>query len=281
MTFSIVARDPENGDLGIAVQSKFISVGAVVPWLDIDGGAIATQAMANLEYGRTGIKLLNASMTSEQVLKALIDMDSERAHRQVGIVDKNGTAVTYTGKSCYDWAGGVTGNGVACQGNILVSEDTVNAMLNTYQNTIGDLAERIMCALEAGQKAGGDSRGQQSAHLIVYRKNGGYGGGSDVYVDVRVDDHPNATFELRRVFEIYSMTLLEREDPKETTELTPEVYIELGKKLKDLGYLTDDDYSERNVKPAFTKWIHTENFENKERKDNFVWNSVLNYFRKV
>lgn len=281
MTFSIVARDKETGEFGIAVQSKFISVGAVVPWIDLQAGAIATQAMANLEYGRTGMKLLSAGLPSKQVLKALLEMDPEREHRQVGIVDLKGNAVTYTGKSCYDWAGGLTGDGVATQGNILVSEATVNAMLDTYLKTKGDLAERLLSALQAGQKAGGDSRGQQSANLLVYKKNGGYGGGSDVYIDVRVDDHPQATSELRRVFELYSMTLLEREDPKEVTELTPAVYQDIGRKLKALGYLDSDSFSEKEVKPAFTRWLHTENFENKERKDNLVWNSVLNYLRKM
>ena len=279
MTFSIVARDKETGEYGIAVQSKFISVGAVVPWIDLKAGAIATQAMANLEYGRTGLKLLSAGLTSKQVLNVLLETDSDADSRQVGIVDLQGTAVTYTGKSCYNWAGGVTGDGVACQGNILVSEDTVNAMLDTYLKTKGDLAERLLSAVEAGQKAGGDSRGQQSANLLVYKKNGGYGGGSDVYIDVRIDDHPQATSELRRVFELYSMTLLEREDPKEVTELTPEVYKEIGAKLKELGYLESMDFVEKDVKPAFTRWLHTENFENKERKDNLVWNSVLNFLR--
>ena len=281
MTFSIVARDKETGEYGIAVQSKFISVGAVVPWIDLTGGAIATQAMANLEYGRTGLKLLSTGLTAKQVLNVLLENDPENSGRQVGIVDLQGGAVTYTGKSCYNWAGGVTGDGVACQGNILVSEDTVNSMLDTYLKTKGDLAERLLSALEAGQKAGGDSRGQQSANLLVHKKNAGYGGGSDVYIDVRIDDHPQATSELRRVFELYSMTLLEREDPKEVTELSPEVYQEIGQKLKALGYLDSNSFVEKDVKPAFTRWLHTENFENKERKDNLVWNSVLNYLRQM
>ena len=272
-----MARDPETGEIGIAVQSKFISVGAVVPWLDLSAGAIATQALANLEYGRMGIKLLQSGLSAKKVLNVLLDTDPEHEHRQVGIVDLKGEAVTYTGKSCYSWAGGLTAEGVAAQGNILVSEETVNALLDTYLKTKGDLAEKLMTALEAGQKAGGDSRGQQSANLVVFKKNGGYGGGSDRYVDVRVDDHPNATFELRRVFELYSMTLLEREPQHEVTELTPAIYASIGKKLAELGYLDKPEIEEKIVRPAFIKWIHTENFENKERKDNFVWNSVLNY----
>lgn len=281
MTFSIVARDKETGELGIAVQSKFISVGAVVPWIDLSAGAIATQASANLEYGRQGIKLLASGLPAKQVMNVLLELDTGRDNRQVGIVDLQGNAVTYTGKSCYNWAGGMTADGVTAQGNILVSEETISAMLDTFLKTKGDLAEKLLTALEAGQKAGGDRRGQQSANLRVYKKNGGYGGGSDVYIDVRVDDHPQATSELRRVFELYSMTMLERENPNDVTELTSVVYTEIGKKLQELGYLESDNYNEKIVQPAFTKWIHTENFENKERKDNLVWNSILNYLRNM
>jgi uncharacterized Ntn-hydrolase superfamily protein len=277
MTFSIVARDKETGDLGIAVQSKFPAVGSLVPWINTESGAVATQAMANLEYGRTGIKLLKAGATAQQVLNILLENDPESEHRQVGIVDLQGNAISFTGSECYDWAGGKSGDGIACQGNILVSKETVEAMYNIYQETKGDLAEKLMCALEAGQKAGGDSRGQQSAHLLVHRKNGGYGGGSDVYIDVRVDDHPNATAELRRVFEMYSMILLEREDPKNITELTSEVFARISTKLIELKYLDDDTQDKDIIGNAFTRWIHTENFENKIRDDGFVWNSVLNY----
>ncbi|MCY3414338.1 MAG: DUF1028 domain-containing protein [Candidatus Heimdallarchaeota archaeon] len=277
MTFSIVARDDKTGEIGIAVQSKFPAVGSLVPWIDLKAGGIATQAMANLEYGRTGLKLLVAGASAQQVLDILLQNDPDSEHRQIGIVDILGNAVSFTGKKCYSWAGGRAGDGVTCQGNILVSEETVNAMFDTYHSTEGDLAEKLMCALEAGQKAGGDSRGQQSANLRVYKSNGGYGGGSDVYIDVRVDDHPDATAELRRVFELYSLTLLEREDPNSITELNAEVYKKIGRKLNQLKYLETDDYSKDSVHPAFIKWIHTENFENKERNDGFVWNSVLNY----
>lgn len=277
MTFSIVARDPASGDLGIAVQSKFPSVGSLVPWVATDAGVIATQALANLEYGRTGLKLLRSGATAQQVLSILLENDEGREQRQVGIVDLNGNAVSFTGNECYDWAGGLVGEGVACQGNILVGKETVENMLKTYNDTDGDLAEKLMCALEAGQKAGGDSRGQQSANLLVYRFNGGYGGGSDVYIDVRVDDHPNATAELRRVFDLYSLTLLEREDPSEITKLSGETLLNISNKLANLGYLEKITENEDAIYQALTRWFHKENFENKERNDNFIWNSVLNY----
>lgn len=281
MTFSIVARDPVSGDLGIAVQSKFPSVGSLVPWIATDAGVIATQALANLEYGRSGLKLLRSGATAQQTLNILLENDQGKEQRQVGIIDLNGNAVSFTGDECYNWAGGLTGEGVACQGNILVGKETVESMLNTYNETDGDLAEKLMCALEAGQEAGGDSRGQQSANLLVYRINGGYGGGTDVYIDVRVDDHPNATAELRRVFDIYSLTLLEREDPKEITKLSGQALASVGQKLEKLGYLENVTENEEKILQALTQWFHMENFENKERKDNYIWNSVFNYLLRM
>lgn len=276
MTFSIVARDSKTGDLGIAVQSKFPAVGSIVPWLDIRSGAIATQALANLEYGRMGLKLLNAGLSAEKTLQVLIDTDKESSTRQVGIVDLQGNAVTFTGSDCYPSANGVTGDGVACQGNILASDQVVHKMLHAYETTKGDFAERLLCAIEAGQKEGGDKRGQQSANIIILSENRGYGGGSDVYVDVRVDDHPQATAELRRVFELSSLTLLQREDPQDITELTDELYHKIGNKLYELKYIEQTEDLDL-IKAAFIQWIHTENFENKERTDGYVWNSVLNY----
>ncbi len=277
MTFSIVAIDLETNEIGIAVQSKFPAVGAVVPWLDIKAGAIATQAWANLEYGRTGLKLLKAGADANQALRILLEKDDMKEHRQVGIVDLKGNAVSFTGSECYPWAGGVTADGVVVQGNILAGEEVVSKMLDAFLSTGKDLAEKLMRALEAGQKAGGDKRGQQSAAIKVLKENAGYGGGSDVYIDVRVDDHPNATAELRRVFELYSLTLLEREDPKDITKLTDELYYKIGRKLHEIGFVKSPLNSVDEIKPAFIQWLHTENFENKERDDGYVWNSILDY----
>jgi uncharacterized Ntn-hydrolase superfamily protein len=277
VTFSIVAHDPQTNELGIAVASKFPAVGSLVPWIDLEAGAIATQAYANLEYGRTGLKLLKSGKSSPEVFKDLIDHDEGRETRQVGMIDKNGQKVTFTGKECYPWAGSIEGENFVAQGNILTGEEVVLAMKNTFIETKGDLAEKLMCALEAGNKAGGDSRGEQSAHLLVYKKNSGYGGGSDVYIDVRVDDHPQAVSELRRVFELYSLTLLEREELENIQELTPEVYNRICKKLLEIGFI--DKLPEDNVhkQTVFIQWLHTYNFENKERSDGYVWNSILEY----
>ncbi len=278
MTFSIVALDKETMELGIAVQSKFPAVGSLVPWLSLDAGGIATQAWVNLEYGRMGLKLLRAGAKADQTLKILLENDNMKQHRQVGILDMYGNAVSYTGSDCYPYAGSLTGDAVAVQGNILAGEEVINSMMDRYLNTNGDLAERLISALEAGQMKGGDKRGQQSANLIVYKKNAGYGGGSDVYIDVRVDDHHDATHELRRVFEIYSLTLLEREDPSAITKLDNDVYLKIGQKLNTLGLI---DKSVANnieqISAAFIQWLHTNNFENKIRDDGYIWDSILEY----
>lgn len=274
MTFSIVARDSVSGDIGIAVASKFPAVGSVVPWISLDG-AVATQALANLEYGRTGLRLLNAGASAQQVLNILLENDEGSENRQIGIVDKWGNSMSFTGDECYPWAGGISGESYAIQGNILVGEQVVSSMESVYLRTPGDLAEKLLSALEAGDAAGGDKRGKQSAHLIVFRKNGGYGGGSDVYVDVRVDDHPEAVSELRRVFEVYSLCLLEREDPIDVSILNDELYYKIGEKLSNSLHIKLDSIEE--IQAAFHQWMHTENFENKIRDDGKVWNSILNY----
>lgn len=281
MTFSIVARDEVTGDLGIAVASKFPSVGSLVPWIDLEGGAIATQAFANLEYGRTGIKLLTAGASASQTLEILLGADELKETRQVGIVDTQGNAASFTGSECYEYAGSRIGKGYCCQGNILVDENTLEAMVTTFEITNGDLAEKLLSALEAGNKAGGDARGQQSAHLLVKRRNGGYGGGSDIYIDVRVDDHPEAVKELRRVFELYSLTLLEREDPDDITPLSADLLFKINQKLLTINEIAEIPSSEDAQMKNFTKWLHKNNFENKERSDGSVWNSILDNFFKT
>jgi uncharacterized Ntn-hydrolase superfamily protein len=176
MTFSIVARDPQASELGIAVQSKFLAVGAVVPWAKAGVGAIATQAWANTSYGSRGLELLAGGLTAAEVLTRLIGDDNGRAGRQLGIVGGSGEPLTYTGEECFPWAGGRVGEHCACQGNILVGEETVLAMVRTFEETTGLLCDRLLAALAAGQAAGGDSRGQQSAALLVVRAGGGYPG---------------------------------------------------------------------------------------------------------
>lgn len=206
-TFSIVGFDPTTGDLGVAVESKFLGVGAVVPWAKAGVGAIATQSWANTTYGPNGLELLAQGKSPDEVMAALTGPDEHRALRQVGIVDAQGHAATYTGNECFHWAGGITGPNFACQGNILVSEATVQALAQTFEATSGGLWDRLLTALAAGQAAGGDSRGQESAALLVVREAGGYGGFNDRFIDLRVDDHPHPIEELARLLDLHKLYL--------------------------------------------------------------------------
>ena len=202
-TFSIVGYDAETGDLGIAVQSKFFAVGSVVPWAEAGAGAIATQSWANTTYGPNGLKLLKSGLSAEQTLERLIADDPGRATRQVGIVDAKGNVANYTGDECNEWAGAVSGKHYTAQGNILAGEDVVKAMGKAFEATEGELADKLMAALFAGQEKGGDTRGQQSAALLVVREQSGYGGFNDRYIDLRVDDAEKPIEELQRLLEIH------------------------------------------------------------------------------
>lgn len=198
-TFSVVGADPKTGDVGVAVASKFLAVGSVVPYAKAGVGAVATQAFGNTTYGPRGLELLARKLHPREVIRRLTANDSGRDQRQVGIVDAQGRSATYTGKQCIAWAGGIAGKNFAVQGNILVGEAVVKAMADAFEKTSGELALKLMAALEAGERAGGDSRGKQSAAILVARKGGGYAGFDDRYIDLRVDDHPNPVVELRRL----------------------------------------------------------------------------------
>ncbi len=202
-TFSIVGYDAETGALGIAVQSKFFAVGSVVPWAEAGVGAIATQSYANTTYGPNGLKLLNSGLSAEQTLERLVAEDQGRATRQVGIVDAKGNVANYTGDECNEWAGAVSGENYTAQGNILAGEEVVKAMGKAFEETEGELADKLMASLFAGQEAGGDTRGQQSAALLVVQAHSGYGGFNDRYIDLRVDDAEKPIEELQRLLEIH------------------------------------------------------------------------------
>ncbi len=281
-TFSVVARDPSNGDFGIIVQSKFPAVGSVVPWAKAEVGAIATQAWANVSYGPRGLNLLEAGKTASEVLRILLKDDSGTQHRQVGIVDKSGHAVSHTGKECMNWAGHYVGEGFACQGNILAGEDVITNMARAYEKAEGDLIDKLFTAISAGQAAGGDRRGMQSAAILVVRKEGGYEGGNDRYVDVRVDEHPSPIKELERIFKIYDMTLLSREDPSNLMRIEGDLSIKIQQALVSLGYLDKviSDTFPDTAKAALTEWTNTNNFENKARDDGTIWQSVVDYLIK-
>jgi uncharacterized Ntn-hydrolase superfamily protein len=203
-TYSICACDLEAGQWGVATQSKFLAVGSVVPWAEPHTGAIATQAYANPRYGPQGLALLRDGLAAEEAVERLTSADEDRVHRQLGVVDAQGRSATYTGDECHAWAGGRAGDGYAAQGNILVSSETVDALAETFEASAGKrLAERLIDCLDAAEAAGGDSRGRQSAALLVVERDGGYANLSDVLVDLRVDDHPDPLVELRRIYRMH------------------------------------------------------------------------------
>jgi len=273
-TYSIVACDLDAREWGVAVQSRFLAVGAGVPSAEPGVGALATQALANMRYGPQGIALLREGLSASDVVACLTEADSGRAHRQLGVVDASGGAATYTGSGCLDWAGGTTGEGYAAQGNILVSEETVVALASTFEATAGrPLAERLLDALFAAQAAGGDRRGQQSAALLVVRRDGGYLGTDDRVADLRVDDHPAPIDELRRIYAMHD--LLFGETPaEEWLDVDEQLALELRERLDALGYATG------SLEEAFLSWAGTENLEERVNGVDRIDPVVLAELRK-
>jgi uncharacterized Ntn-hydrolase superfamily protein len=255
VTYSIVGCDLAAREWGVALQSKFLAVGAVVPFAAAEVGAVATQALANVAYGPDGLALLRLGRSASEVVAELTGADDGRDDRQLGIVDAKGGSATFTGTACVDWAGGVAGHCFAAQGNILVSGDTVEALAATFVDSAGrPLADRLLACLRAGQAAGGDRRGQQSASLLVVREAGGYAGGSDRLVDLRVDDHPTPIAELERVFAIHR-TLFGETPREQWLPVDAGLLAEIEALLHELGY------RQQPVLDAFVSWVDTENFE--------------------
>jgi uncharacterized Ntn-hydrolase superfamily protein len=277
-TFSIVGFDPETNSLGVAVQSKFLAVGSIVPWARAGVGAVATQAMANYNYGPRGLDLMAQGKTADETLEGLISADEDREHRQVGIVDGRGRAATFTGSECFEWAGGETGGCYAAQGNILVSGETVEAMAKTYQEAGGDLATRLLSALDAGQAAGGDSRGKQSAALLVVREGGGYGGDNDRVADLRVDDHPDPIKELMRIRDLHTLYFGETK-PEDVVIVDGAVRREVADALRRSGYVQGQDIEDDDLFDALSAYIRTENFEEREQRRGYLDRAVLEYMK--
>ncbi|WP_316570450.1 DUF1028 domain-containing protein [Neobacillus sp. YIM B06451] len=278
MTFSIVGFDPVEKEWGIAVQSKFLGVGAVVPWAKAGIGAVATQSYANTTYGPKALELMAAGKTAEETLQIIIEEDREREMRQVGLIDAQGNAATFTGSQCYKWAGGVTGPHFAAQGNILVGETTVSQMAATFMETKGTLAERLLAALDAGQAAGGDSRGQQSAALYVVKERGGYGSFNDRYIDLRVDDHPEPIKELIRIYGLQQLYFAPSK-PERIVPITGDVETELVQHLGRLGYFKTNIAGKQETLKALTAYLHTENFEMREQEEGYIDLDVLEYMK--
>jgi len=254
MTFSIAATDGQAW--GVAVASKFLGVGVAVPAAAVGVGAIATQAWANLAYRPDGLALLREGKTAQQAIDALTQADDLRDERQLGIVDGHGNAASYTGSKCHDWAGGVTGAGYAIQGNILVGSEVVEAMQLAWLETESraPLTRRLLTALQAGDLAGGDRRGRQSAALLVVTEKGGYGGGSDVFADLRVDDHVAPVNELQRLLDLHDV-YFGKADPETALALEGQLETEVRDRLAQLGHTEDD------LGAALDSWAGIENLE--------------------
>src|SRR5881398_398789 len=234
-TYSIAACDLDASQWGVATQSKFLAVGAVVPWAEPHVGAIATQAYANPRYGPEGLSLLSEGLSAGEVVERLTAADEGRDQRQLGVVDREGRSASFTGAECLEWAGGRTGPSYAAQGNILVSAETVDAIAETFESSKGPLAERLLDCLDAAQAAGGDRRGQQSAALLVVEQDGGYAKLSDVVVELRVEDHELPLEELRRLYRLHQ-AIFGKTPEEDWLQVDDEVAAELRERLAKLGY---------------------------------------------
>ena len=281
MTFSIAAFDPENGDLGIVVQSKFPNVGVVIPFARAGIGAIATQSYCNTSFGPRGLKLLQKGANPQDVVDELIARDEEREYRQLAVINALGNGAAYTGAQCFEWCGSIVEDNFSVQGNCLASDAVANNMAQSMRDSQGTLAERLLDALAAGQAAGGDRRGQQSAALLVVREGGGYGGHDDRYVDISVYDHSAPIEELYRLYAIHRLTYF-RSDPDKLVPAEGEIARELQEIMKARSFYggeIDGLFNEvtRNALHDFMGW---ENYDERIRNDELVDIEVLEDIRK-
>ena len=282
MTFSIVAWDPDadpSPEWGVAVASKFLAVGSVVPWLAAGAGALATQAFANLHYGPDGLRYLAEGKDASWVVETLTNADEKKATRQLGMVDAHGRAASFTGDDCFDWAGGRVGDGYCCQGNILTGPDVVDDMAEAFGSTDGKLAARLLAALRAGDRAGGDRRGRQSAGVRVVREGGGYGGGTDLTVDLRVDVHPVPVEELHR---LYALHLLYFPSPGDMDfiDIDQDLASEMRSLLAARGHRSGGTGGyDQSLKDALFAYVGVENLEERWSDEAKIERAVLEHLR--
>ena len=261
-TFSIVASDRKNNSYGVAVASKFLAVGSIVSWAKSEVGAIATQAHAKIAFGPDGLQMLEGGRSASEVLSALISNDPGAETRQLAIVDAHGGVAAHTGIKCHDWAGHLIGDHFSCQGNILVGSETLEAMETSFVSTKGELSDRLIAALMAGDEAGGDSRGKQSAAILVVKSGGGYGGDTDRYLDLRVDDHQDPVNKLSRLVEMHHL-FFGSTVASDLVTIDEQIASELQLMLKGQGYDVGDSvgvWSEAS-KQAFWAFVGKENLE--------------------
>lgn len=265
-TFSIIAYDPEAEAWGIAVASKFLAVGNVVPWARAGAGAVATQSYANTSYGPRGLQLMGEGLSAQEALQSLIQDDPASELRQVGLVDAQGRTATFTGAGCYDWAGGLIGEHFAAQGNILVGPQVVQAMAETFTATSGSLPHRLHRALLAGDQAGGDRRGRQSAAILVVKAGAGYGGFNDRWVDYRIDDDPDPVQKLGELLDLHDL-YFGTSSSEDRISLRGEPLVRLQRILIRKGFYQGEPHGEYDqlTKTALEAFIGSENFE--ERTD--------------
>lgn len=265
-TFSIVACDPADGACGVAVASRFPAVGARVPWAAADAGAVATQSYANTSYGPRGLERMRRGESAAQALQALLADDPGRAQRQAGLVDRRGGAATFSGEACLDWSGGLTGEGWAVQGNILAGPQVVEAMAAAFTAAPGDLGDRLLAALLAGDRAGGDRRGRQSAALLAVKPEAGYGGFDDIWLDYRVDDHPDPVPRLGELLGLHRL-YFGVTPPEQRLPLAGEHARRLQRIMSRLGHYQGPDHGRLDdpTRRALEAFLGNENFE--ERVD--------------
>lgn len=283
-TFSIVAYDPNRKEWGVAVQSKFLACASVVSWAQAGAGVVATQSYANLAYGPDGLALMEQEISAAETIKLLTAADEQREQRQVGVVDRHGKAAAFTGSGCHDWAGHIVGNGFACQGNILVP-GTVEAMAARFEqlrNGPGELADWLVDTLAAGQAAGGDKRGRQAAGVIVVRENGGYGGNTDRYLDLRVDDDPHPIKKLQKLVQMHHLFFGEV-NPDDLI-LLADVAADLQDLLQKTGYYNGPSSGifDDTTRKALWSMVGTENLE--ERWDgtgDLIDRQVVDYLLEL
>ena len=268
-TYSIAACDLDAGQWGVAVQSRFLSVGSVVPWAAPHVGAIATQAYANPRYGPEGLALLRDGVPADEVVRRLVEADEGRAERQVGVVDRDGGSASYTGAECLDWAGHRNGPCYAAQGNILVGKETVDAIAETFESNAGPpLAVRLVDCLAAAQAAGGDRRGQQSSSLLIVEEDGGYAQLSDLVLDLRVDDHERPIEELRRLYTLHDR-LFGRTPRDEWLPVEGALRDEVDSRVRGLGF------------ESLARWAGAANLEDRVDGEDAIDPVVLEALREA
>jgi len=294
-TYSIVAYDSATGDLGVAVQSKFPNVGGIVPWAKAGVGAVATQSLGNTDYGGKGLELMAMGASAPEAMRIVMRSDPRPAQRQVGMIDAHGAAASWTGDSCFDWAGGrsgggsaggkgqvIAGRGYAAQANIMVSDQTVKNMAAAFERSTGALSDRLLAALVAGQAGGGDKRGMESAALLVVRKNGGYLGLNDRYIDIRVYDDTNPIRELERLYRLHQLYFFTSR-PEDLVPLTPALVKRLEPILmrEPIGQTekwldAPQGTANRKFLEALANFMYWENYDVRVRMDGKIDTVVVN-----